>query len=80
MLTVANTHASEPFEAQIQIRGSSVRSGKAQMLTGPDIHAHNTFAQPRAVEPHDLELKLTGASDTHQFPPASITRLELELG
>jgi len=79
VLTVANTHVTEPFEAEIRIRGATLRSGKGRVLTGPDIHAHNTFAQPRAVEPHDLELKLSGASNTLQFPPASVTLLELDL-
>ena len=79
VLTVANTHVSEPFEAEIRVRGASVRSGKGRMLTGPDIRAHNTFARPHAVEPRDVECKLSGGSNTYQFPPASITRLELEL-
>jgi alpha-N-arabinofuranosidase len=80
VLTVANTHATEPVEAEIRIRGGSARNGRGRMLTGPDIHAHNTFAEPRAVEPRDVEIGVTTGANTHRFAPASVTRLELELG
>jgi alpha-N-arabinofuranosidase len=80
VLTVTNTHATEPSEVQIRIRNATIRRGKARVLTGPDIHAHNTFAQPLAVQPHDAECSLRDDMDRHRFPPASITRLELELG
>lgn len=79
VLTVANTHASEPSEADIRIRGGSVRSGQGRVLAAADIHAHNTFAEPRAVVSRDLEAKITAGANTLQFPPASVTRLELEL-
>ena len=79
VLSVANTHATEPVEAEIRIRGANLKGGRGRVLTGPDIHAHNTFAQPRAVEPRDVELKIGGGANTHQFPPASVTRLELDL-
>jgi len=48
VLTVANTHASEPFEAQIRIRGASVRSGKARMLhRGPTFGAQHVCPPSR---------------------------------
>ena len=80
VLTVANTHAADPIEAQIHIRGGSVRGGRGRVLTGPDIHAHNTFAEPRSVEPRDVEVRITSNANTHQFPPASVTLLQLDLG
>jgi alpha-N-arabinofuranosidase len=49
------------------------------VLAAADIHAHNTFAEPRAVVSRDLEAKITAGANTLQFPPASVTRLELEL-
>jgi alpha-N-arabinofuranosidase len=79
VLTVANTHATDPVEAEVRIRGANVRSSQGRALSGPDIHAHNTFAEPRTVEPHDFETKVTGSGSLVQFLPASVTRLELEL-
>jgi len=79
VLTVVNTHANEPLAAELHIRGGAIRSGRGRVLTGPDIHAHNTFAEPRAVEPQSLEVRVSSSSTTHQFPPASVNLLELEL-
>lgn len=48
-------------------------------LTASDIHAHNTFAEPTALEPQTKPLSLTGSAPTHVFPPASVTRLTITL-
>jgi alpha-N-arabinofuranosidase len=79
VLTVVNTQASEAIEAELRIRGAGVRSGKGRVLTGPDIHAHNSFSQPQAVQPRDTEVKISGSSNTQVFPPASVMLLELNL-
>jgi alpha-N-arabinofuranosidase len=79
VLTVVNPHATDAVEAQIVIRGAEIKTATARVLGGIDIHAHNTFDQPRAVEPHDQALTLKGAKPTHVFPAASATCLQLEL-
>jgi alpha-L-arabinofuranosidase len=55
-------------------------SGTGQTLSSPDIHAHNSFDRPNEVQPRDVIVKISGAQLTHEFPPASVTRLELSLG
>jgi alpha-L-arabinofuranosidase len=45
-----------------------------------DPRAHNTFEDPRAVEPKALTVTLKGAGIVHQFPPASVTKLTFTLG
>jgi alpha-L-arabinofuranosidase len=79
-LTVVNPHASEPRAATIQVRGAKPVSGTGQTLSSPDIHAHNSFDRPNEVQPRDVIVKISGAQLTHEFPPASVTRLELSLG
>lgn len=79
VLTVANTHATDPVEAELRVRGANIRSARGRVLTGPDIHAHNTFTEPRAVEPRDVEVRVSSGRNTHQFPRASVTLLELDL-
>jgi len=49
-------------------------------LAAADVHAHNTFDQPRAVEPSEQALVLRGPSLVHRFPPASVTKLAIKLG
>ncbi len=79
-LTVVNPHASEPREAEVRVRGATIRSANGQTLTATDIHAHNTFANPAGVVPHEIpEPRLAQGTLNHVFPSASVTRLELEL-
>ncbi len=80
VLTVVNPHAGEAQEAEISVRGAAIVSGKARLLTASDIHAHNTFENPRGVEPKASEVPAQAKTLTWQFPPASVTRLELRLG
>ncbi len=79
VLTVVNSHASEAQEAEIAVREAGIGSGKARVLTAPDIHAHNTFDNPQGVGPKDTEVTAEGKVLTWRFPPASVTRLELGL-
>ena len=46
-LTVTNPHLSEPRDTEIAVRGARASSAQAQVLTAPDVHAHNTFEKPR---------------------------------
>jgi len=77
VLTVTNPHVSEARAAEIVVRGGTIRSGSATVLTHSDIHAHNTFEQRNAVVP---QTKPMDASGRFTFPPASVTRLTLTLG
>jgi alpha-N-arabinofuranosidase len=79
VLTVVNPHHAEAREAEIAVRGASVRSGQSRTLTSADVHAHNTFAQPNALVPADAPLAASGPVITYRFPPASVTRLLLTL-
>jgi alpha-N-arabinofuranosidase len=79
-LTVVNPHVSEAREAEIRVRGARVASVRATTLTAADIHAHNSFEQPRALEPkEEAGPTPTGAGLVHRFAPASVTRLSIEL-
>jgi alpha-N-arabinofuranosidase len=80
VLTVVNSHASQARETKIQIRGATVQSGSGKVLVASDIHAHNSFDQPNSVQPRDVQVKASGANFTHEFPAASVSRIELVLG
>jgi alpha-N-arabinofuranosidase len=80
VLTVVNPHTTEPRETQIQVRGSSVQSGEGRVLAADNIHAHNTFENPHAVEARAAAVEAKGGGVRHVFPPASVTKLELVLG
>jgi alpha-N-arabinofuranosidase len=79
VLTAVNPHLTEARDAEIVVRGASVRGGRARVLTSGDIHAHNSFEQPRALEPSDADVSVQGGGLVFRFPPASVTRLQLTL-
>jgi alpha-L-arabinofuranosidase len=79
VLTVVNPHHNQSRETEIAIRGASIRSGSGRTLTSTDIRARNTFANPRGLEPRDAPVNASGSTIVFQFPPASVTRLQMDL-
>jgi alpha-N-arabinofuranosidase len=73
-VTVTNPSIDQTREAGINLRGATVGSAKATVLSAADVHAHNSFDNPRAVEPRTEE------SMPRQFAPASVTKIEIQLG
>jgi alpha-N-arabinofuranosidase len=78
VLTVVNPHVSEGREAEVGIRGASVKSGSVTTLSHTDIHAHNSFDQREVVKPQSKALDITGPV-RFSFPAASVTKLTLSL-
>jgi alpha-N-arabinofuranosidase len=78
-LTVVNPHATEAREAEIVVRGATVRSAEARVLAATDIHAHNSFEAPQALVPANVPVHLQPLGIVHTFPAASVTRLQLAL-
>jgi alpha-N-arabinofuranosidase len=79
-LTVTNPSMDQPREAEIVVHGGTARAVSGVTLAASDPHAHNSFADPRAVEPKAVAVTLKGTSVVHQFPPASVTKLTITLG
>ena len=78
-LTVTNSSMSDTREADIVVRGARVASAIAKVLSTKDVHAHNTFENPQAVEPRDAVVKVSGESVAFRFEPASVTSLQMTL-
>jgi alpha-N-arabinofuranosidase len=65
---------------EIAVRGASIASAKGTVLAEKDVHAHNDFAHNDAVKPSTVTgLNPSGGKLTHNFPPASVTSLEIAL-
>jgi alpha-N-arabinofuranosidase len=79
VLTAVNPDVTKPMQAQINVRGASVKSGAATILTAPDIHARNTFEQPDALVPKTATVNVRGGAVSFEFPAASVVKLELQL-
>ncbi|GAC1358520.1 MAG: alpha-L-arabinofuranosidase C-terminal domain-containing protein [Herpetosiphon sp.] len=80
-LTVVNPRIGLPVEAAIRLHGeASIKAACEVVLTHADIHAHNTFDAPDAVQLSEpVVLPVVGRSFSHVFAPQSVTRLELTL-
>jgi alpha-L-arabinofuranosidase len=78
-VTVVNPSVSDARDAEIVIRGATVKSGSATVLTNSDIHAHNTFAQKNVIVPETKNVEIKGAALNYVFPPASVTKLSLTM-
>ena len=79
VITVVNPHVSEPRTAEVSLHGASARSCSVTVLASADIHAHNDFENPHAVEPKRKPTSITGSSFVWTFKPASLTKLEIDL-
>ena len=79
VVTVVNPHVSDPRAAEVSLRGGAAKSAQVSVLAEPDIHAHNDFDHPNAVEPKTEPASVSGSRFSWTFPPASVTKLEVEL-
>lgn len=80
VVTATNPSLDTPREAEVAVRAGTVRAVRATELAASDVHAHNTFESPSAVEPKARAVEGSGSSFVYRFPPASVTRLGIELG
>jgi alpha-N-arabinofuranosidase len=79
-LTVTNPDISQTRETEIAVRGANIKAIKITTLTASDIHAHNSFANPRQIEPKESEIApKSGGVLIHRVAPASVTKLQITL-
>jgi alpha-N-arabinofuranosidase len=79
-VTLVHSHASEPAEVAIRLRGGSADRVRQTVLTHRTLNAHNTFDRPAEVVPKASETELRGATLHCVLAPASVTRLDVRLG
>jgi alpha-N-arabinofuranosidase len=78
-ITAAHTHLTDPLDTAIRISGGTVKSARATLLSGPDIHAHNDFSRPDTVKPTPAKVEATGSELRMVIPPASVIKIQAEL-
>jgi alpha-N-arabinofuranosidase len=79
VITAINANVSEPLESTLKLHGAEAASGSLTLLSGADIHAHNTFEQPDAVQPRETALEVGGGDVTITLPPACVALVRLAL-
>lgn len=76
VLTVVNSDIKAARQAAIRVHGAKISTVRATVLTAADIHAHNTFDHPNALEPSE-KASAAGDVSSYEFAPASVTKLVL---
>jgi alpha-N-arabinofuranosidase len=78
-LTLVHTHASEPAEVVIRLRGAAADQVRQTVLTHAELNAQNTFEQPDTLSPRSAVLAARGPTFNCVLPPASINRFDVTL-
>jgi len=78
-LTLVHSHASEPVEVEVRLKGAEVAAVGKVILAHAELNAHNTFDRPDVVAPKASTTDLKGAAFRVVLDPASVTRLDLTL-
>jgi alpha-N-arabinofuranosidase len=80
VVTVVNPSFDGAREVEVRVNGGRVASAVGTVLTSPDPHHHNTWTNPRAVEPGALSVRVQGETLRCTLPASAVAKLVLELG
>ena len=81
-VTLVHTHATEPAEVVVRLKGGKARGVQHIALGHERLNAHNTFAQPETVMARQVGTapQASGEAIRCVLPPASVNRLDIQLG
>ncbi len=81
-VTLVHTHATEPAEVVMRLKGGKASGVQHIALSHERLNAHNTFAQPETVMPRPAATAphVNGEEIRCVLPPASVNRLDIQLG
>ena len=72
-------HVSQPAEVSVNLKDGKAATVKRTVLTHDRLNAHNTFDNPHEVVPQTDTLEARGTAIRCTLPPASVTRLDVQL-
>ncbi|MDR7110412.1 alpha-N-arabinofuranosidase [Microbacterium trichothecenolyticum] len=79
LLSLSNLDAEASLSIEVDLRGRTVSSATARVLTGDSAAAHNTAEAPEAVAPVALDTELDGGTLRVTLPAHSFATVSLEL-
>ncbi|MFH0964981.1 MAG: alpha-L-arabinofuranosidase C-terminal domain-containing protein [Planctomycetota bacterium] len=77
-LSVINIDLERSVPAEVRLVGAHVKGARGKELFSGDIHARNSAASPRHVEPREVRVKPTAGRIMHEFRPHSVTVLRIK--
>jgi alpha-L-arabinofuranosidase len=78
-LTLVHTHATNPAESLVRLRGAAATQVRHTILSHSTLNAHNTFEHPDTAVPKTTEVSARGFELNCVLPPASINRFDIRL-
>jgi alpha-N-arabinofuranosidase len=80
-VTLVHTHATEPAEVVVRLKGGTVGQVQHTVLTHDQLNAHNTFAEPANLIPKPNATAPRGAGEEIRclLPAHSVNRLDIQL-
>ena len=76
-LSLVNVDPTRPVRIAAAIAGVSAREASGQIVTGPAVDSHNSFDNPRAVEPRPYRGRASAGRLEFDLPPKSIAVVEV---
>jgi alpha-L-arabinofuranosidase len=78
-LTLVHTHATDPAEVLVRLKGGEAEHVRHTILTDLQLNAHNTFERPDALTPNTKPNESRGKELRCTVPPASVNRFDIRL-
>ena len=80
-VTLVHTHATEPAEVVVRLKGAAARDFRHTVLCHEQLNAHNTFVAPIGLSPGPSEKAPRAQADGIRctLPPASVNRLDITI-
>ncbi len=78
-ITLCNLNPDHPIEVPCELQGATAHKLSGQVLTAPEMNAHNTFDHPDNVKPANFnDFKVTDNGFVTSLPAKSVVVLEVE--
>ncbi|GAB3763782.1 alpha-N-arabinofuranosidase [Microlunatus parietis] len=79
LISAGNLSLDSGTMIDFDLRGGSVSAARGRILTADRPQAHNTVAEPTAVAPVELEVRVTDGHLIADLPPHSFATIEVDL-
>ena len=76
-LALVNVDPDEAADVTVDIDGVRARTARGEVLTGPAMDTHNSFAHPDAIKPAPFAGVLSNGHVRFHLPPKSIAMVAL---
>jgi alpha-N-arabinofuranosidase len=78
-VTLSNGHMTDALDTVVRLSAGRAAEVDGVLLAHADVRAHNTFEEPEAVKPREMEVEAEGDEIPVNLPAGSVARLSVKL-